>query len=318
VRSDEKKQEFSQGATTYGSGSPIAQADHAAVIHAVSTANSTNSPNFQGLSMSANNAANPAYYTGNTVVNNYFSPVSNSVTREAFESLEAAVTNATNQIVLTAHQVQLLAQALHDLDQRTSGIQKLPDGRTQFGQLITGIPTVVVDALNAGWKSYTNQDFHTALKYLEQGIDAMEATNPQNVSMETGRDPAFNGGLYALAAICQQKLGSNVNANAYAEKAIKTDPSPRNKVLYATTLTTLGVQSLTTNDFKKALDFCSLAAATYESVTTEATNAFTQAGVLAMYGAAAYSANELGKTNEFVKFSMAFNAHGGSFVVPQK
>jgi hypothetical protein len=99
--------------------------------------------------MSANNATNASYFTGNTTVNNYYAPVTNSLTREAFESLETALSTATNKLELTAQQVRLPAQALKDLDQRTSGIKKLPDGRTQFGTTISGEPTVVIEAFNA-------------------------------------------------------------------------------------------------------------------------------------------------------------------------
>src|SRR6266566_7263838 len=73
-----------------------------------------------------------------TINNNYYGTVSNSVTRDAFEALEARVATATNKIELTVTEVQKLARALRDLDQRTSDIEKLPDGRTRFGSVISG------------------------------------------------------------------------------------------------------------------------------------------------------------------------------------
>jgi hypothetical protein len=122
--------------------------------------------NNAGFMMSANNATNLVIFTGGInnpqtpisapggTFNYYSAPISNSVTREAFESFQSIVSNAisdaTNRVELTAKQVNLLAQALRDLDQRTSGIQKLPDGTTQMGMTISGEPTVVIEAYNNG------------------------------------------------------------------------------------------------------------------------------------------------------------------------
>jgi hypothetical protein len=88
-------------------------------------------------------------YAPQTTVNNYYGPISNTVTREAFELLESKVANATNTIELTGAEVRKLAQALRDLDQRTSDIEKLPDGRTKFGSYVAGEPKVVIEAFNA-------------------------------------------------------------------------------------------------------------------------------------------------------------------------
>lgn len=170
VRSDEKKPDSLQTATTGGNNSPA--------INLMANKLGSNSPILQGVTMSANNASNPALfagnfnnpqaplYSGNTFIY-YSTPLPNSVTRDAFESFEGAVSNAisstTGKIELTSKQVELLASALKDLDQRTSALQKMPDGTTQFGSMVAGQPTVLMDAFAAANMSFTNGDFHTAL-----------------------------------------------------------------------------------------------------------------------------------------------------------
>lgn len=181
VEPDAKSHEPSQAATAHGAGSPIAQADHASVVQTVSSVNSTNPPNVQGVAMSANNATNPAFFAGN--INNpqaplysastyiyYGVPLPNSVTRDAFESFENSVSNSisntTGKIEFTAQQVQLLAQALKDLDQRTSAIRKMPDGTSQFGSVVAGQPTVVIEAYKDAVVSYTNNSMRAALTHI--------------------------------------------------------------------------------------------------------------------------------------------------------
>jgi hypothetical protein len=135
-----------------------------------------------------NNQQAPLYAPG-SVFNYYSTPVSNSITREAFETFEGVVSNAmsntTERVELTAQQVQLLAQALRDLDQRTSDIEKLPDGRTKFGSYISGKPKILIEAFDAGLQNYTNKNFKAALENFQKAIKLFESPLPSEATIVT-------------------------------------------------------------------------------------------------------------------------------------
>jgi tetratricopeptide (TPR) repeat protein len=293
------------------------------IIQTVSAPSGTNSPIFNGVNMSANSAINPLVFAGNinnpqspisapnSVFNYYNVPISNSVTRDAFESFEGsvsnAISNASGKLDLTTQQVQLLAQALKDLDQRTSGIQKLPDGRTQLGggEVIFGVPTVFLEAANAGINCFNHFDYSTALKHFVDAINIMEASKPPIILDPRIND--FRGPLYGFAARCAQNVRSNDIANVYAEKAFEADASPMNKILYTSTLANLAEQSLAKGDFQKAFDLISMAITNYESVKTIERDFLLGGRELTLYRVAANAANMLGKSNEFHSFSDTAN-----------
>lgn len=254
----------------------------------------------------------PFYAPGSTF-NYYSTPVTNTVTREAFETFEGVVSNAmsntTEKVELTAQQVQLLAQALKDLDQRTSDIEKLPDGRTKFGNYVSGVPKVVIEAAEAGIKCYTNRDFHAALQNFQRAINAFELTTLSGVLIETGGGvrPEGKGELYWYAGICAQRLGSNNIANEFAEKAVKANPQPKTKILFTTTLANLAAQDFQNNDFNGSLELFKEAITNYESIDSiAATNLLEKKQVLKLYSEAARSAFAIGKTNEVREFNEKF------------
>jgi len=191
-----------------------------------------------------------------TINNNYYGTVSNSVTRDAFEALEARVATATNKIELTVTEVQKLARALRDLDQRTSDIEKLPDGRTRFGSVISGSQKVIFEAFQAGVQSLTNQDFRGALEQFTRAIDAIQ---PEPSGLQIRSDVTLTAEgmeqLYRLASISAQMLGSNTMANTFAEKAVQTHPTSMNRALLATTLANLGLETLRKEQYPAALEF---------------------------------------------------------------
>jgi tetratricopeptide (TPR) repeat protein len=159
----------------------------------------------------------------------------------------------------------LLAQALRDLDQRTSDVEKLPDGRTKFGTVITGQPKAVIEAFGLAVQSYTNRDYARALNQARTGIEAFEASTVEGSLVSGEITPNAKGILYRIAGHSAQCLGSNILANQYAEKAVVVDPIKESRLLLATTLANLGSEKLRESNGPVSLNFFSKAIDAYEA-----------------------------------------------------
>ena len=199
-----------------------------------------------------------APHGSNVILNVTYGNLPSTVTREAFEALEQKLTNATSTIELTRADVRLLARALRDLDERTSGIEKLPDGRTMLGNVVAGTPKAVVEAWNAGWHRYTNGDFVGALEHFTNAVAVMRSAEVKAGTNYIGLGgrimPEGEALLFRLAAECAQHLGQVVLANEFAEMAVKISPDADNQALLATTLHNLGRDSFARGDLASALE----------------------------------------------------------------
>ena len=238
---------------------------------------------------------------GSNIILNIFGNLPSTVTKEAFEALEKKLTNATNTIELTRTDVRLLARALRDLDERTSGIEKLPDGRTMLGGVVAGTPKVVVESVNTGWHCYTNGDFAGALEHLTNAVAAMrsaEAKTGTNYIGFGGRiAPKGRAFLFSLVAQSAQRLGKLALANEFAQMAVQTSPSAQNQALLATTLYNLGRESLARGDLASALEKSTNAIALWlESAKASPTNGLSLSSndVAKMYGLSATALFNLG------------------------
>jgi hypothetical protein len=121
--------------------------------------------------------------TGSVTIN-YNVP--RSATKNAIDELEKKV-NATNEkIELSRNEIALLAKALKDLDQRTSGIEKLPDGRTKLGHFVSGQPRIVIEEHDAAVKYFRQNDYEKALLHSQNAIKSYEETEKIQFSMSTG------------------------------------------------------------------------------------------------------------------------------------
>jgi tetratricopeptide (TPR) repeat protein len=197
---------------------------------------------------------------GSNITLNIFHTLPSTVTKEAFEALEKKLTSATNTIELTRADVRLLARALRDLDERTSGIEKLPDGRTMLGGVVAGTPRVVIEAFNAGLHSYTNQDYRGALEHLTNAVASMRAAEAKAGTNYVGLGdrikPEGQATLYSLVADSAHKLGETVLANKFAEMAYQLDPSAQNQMLLGATSWNLGRERIVEGDVASGLEKC--------------------------------------------------------------
>jgi tetratricopeptide (TPR) repeat protein len=124
-----------------------------------------------------------------------------------------------------------LAQALRDLDQRTSGIEKLPDGRTRFGDIIAGAPKALLEVADRAEKYYSAGDYQNALKEYQVVIKFF-ATVPNDVySVRDSLPPATRSFYYRLAGDCAMRLKDFGMALEYAKKADELQAGLKNKLL---------------------------------------------------------------------------------------
>jgi len=171
------------------------------------------------------------YAPQSTVINNYYAPNSNSVTKEAIEALESKLATATNKIEFTVGEVQKLAQALRDLDQRTSAIEKLPDGRTRFGDIVAGTPKALLEVADRAKKYYSAGDFQNALKEYQEVLKFFDAVPSDSYSIHDSLPPETKALYYRLAGSCAAKLNNLNTALEYAKKSDELQPGLRSKML---------------------------------------------------------------------------------------
>jgi len=175
----------------------------------------------------------------NITINQY--PASESPTRNAIKALEARLDAAGQELTLQRSDIESIAQALKDLDERTSGIEKLPDGRTRIGNIVTGTPSVVLDEHAAAVELYEAGQYQDALRHSEAAIAALEVATPPDMLMASGTlSPGNQAKIYYLAALAAQRLHLNDRALAWAEKAASLSRGAQTLGLYAAALANVG------------------------------------------------------------------------------
>ncbi len=181
--------------------------------------------------------------------------VPESATNDAVKVLEKKLNETDDKINLSRKEISLLAQALKDLDQKTSGIEKLPDGRTKIGTLASGQPRIVIEEHEAASHFFNQHNFTEALKHSQNAINAYEETKKINISLSTGS--LTNLGiamLHRLAALSAQRLEKRQLAYQYAQKSVDAKNSPQNIALLSTTLFNLGKAEEAMLHIEKALE----------------------------------------------------------------
>ncbi len=167
--------------------------------------------------------------------------VPESETRKAIDALETKLNGASADIELTKNEVRLLASALRDLDQRTSGIKKLPDGRTSLGGFVGGEPTITLEEHQAAVESFQKKDFVTALEHSRKAIESYEAANRFPTGASTGGlTPEGIGKLYYLGAILAATARQFDSALDWIKKADAASPQPEYKAVEVGVLSEAG------------------------------------------------------------------------------
>jgi len=176
--------------------------------------------------------------TGNITIN-YNIP--ESKTRDAIAALERKIADTNSTIALTRDELHLLAQALKDLDQRTSGIKKLPDGRTQMGDFIAGSPTITIEEHNAAAQAYQRGDYKTALEYSTEAINTYEKSNEGSaIAAGTFLSPEDIAKMYYLGSLSAGATGKLEIALQWSKRADTISPHPEYKAVEVAALSDLG------------------------------------------------------------------------------
>jgi len=171
-----------------------------------------------------------------TIINNNVAPTE---TNEAIEAIERKLERTNADVRLSREELRLLANALRDFDQRTSGIEKLPDGRTRLGTIITGSPTIVIDEHNTAVKLFKNGDFTGAFEHSQQAIDAHE-TSQREASVQTNMNTSDRAMMYYVGTMSAHRLKRHEVAYKWAEKANGIKSNMDRIALLAATLFNVG------------------------------------------------------------------------------
>lgn len=238
------------------------------------------------------------------IFNNYDnSNPSNTGLKEWVANLDLRTSTNTADIQLTRSDIVNLTKLLSKLDERTSGIEKLPDGRTRLGGVIGGPPYVINDAISNASVSFLQGDFAASLSFAEKGIEALHASERPTFQEEIMVSPYGKGTLYSLAARSAQRLNQENPAKDYALKAVELDPNDQNRLLLVTTLVNIGVEKHNKKDNIEALSFFRQAITNFESIRSAGTNILSATNVIRMYGMAAWNAHKVGNTNLAFEFA---------------
>ncbi|HVU07745.1 MAG TPA: hypothetical protein VHG89_04290 [Verrucomicrobiae bacterium] len=187
------------------------------------------------------------------------------------------------------------------------GIEKLPDGRTKFGGVVTGSPRIIMAAMEAGRQNALSNDFSAALPNFQKAITAFESTKSSGAMIDTSRNLTTFGKslMYSYAGVSAMKLGSNSLAieyqkksSEYAIQAEKENPEIREKLMLISTFADLGIAYMDVNDFTNSFESFNAAITNYESLGSSNNLEISKTNVLRLYGSATLAAVRSGKTNE--------------------
>jgi hypothetical protein len=241
----------------------------------------------------------------NQAYSNIFSrlPTSFEQVDSMFARFNGAISNLnqieteTKKLQDNANQIPYSSNRLADL-----GIERLPDGRTKVGGMVTGKPTVVIDAFTEGFQVYTNQDFSNAFAIFRRGIDALEATRLAGIVMSMGGDitPEGKGALYALTADCAMRIHSNSLAIDYAQKSVAASPNIENKILLTYAFGNSGLQKFRADDLAGAFPFFQMAISNFETIANfdVTTNSNIKSEMIKIYTQGAIVASVVRNTNQ--------------------
>lgn len=133
-------------------------------------------------------------------------------------------------------QNEVAEEKLKELSERTSEVVRLPDGRTKFGNIITGAPSALQEKINAGLTAYKQNDFVAAHSQFAECVKLYEESKSQesNVAMVTdGINADAIATASALAADTARRTGKHDVALTYARKSVNLASTPEREALLA-------------------------------------------------------------------------------------
>ncbi|MDP6923897.1 MAG: hypothetical protein R2568_02440 [Candidatus Scalindua sp.] len=146
---------------------------------------------------------------------------------------------AKQLLVDLTEQNEVADRKLKELAERTSEVVRLPDGRTKFGNIITGAPSALQKKMDAGLAAYRQNDFSAAHVEFAECIRLYEESKDQegNVAMISGRvNVDAVATVSALAAETALRTENHDSALKYARKSVALTSTPEREALLAVCL----------------------------------------------------------------------------------
>jgi BMFP domain-containing protein YqiC len=128
---------------------------------------------------------------------------------------------------------------LKQLDQKTSQIVNLPDGRMRMGYMVTGTPSVLLEHFDSMLKAYKDKKDDVAYSEAKISIKLYEDTKQAitTPTMSTGDlDEGNVALLYGMGSELALRFSDNDTALAWAKVSVAAKASPENNIMLYTTL----------------------------------------------------------------------------------
>lgn len=226
--------------------------------------------------------------------------------------METQLSSDSNEIVLTKKEVQTLIELLRRLDERTKDIHSLADGRTQFGPIVTGNPSIFGKYFMDASDSMRAFDFKRALTNAQMAIDIIESTK---IDMEN-RDgnvvipDSAKASMYAIAAFSEAVLYNNPLAHQYAEKALTLNQNALNRMALVIASASWSSDFFRDKNYARSLALDSEAISNYETLMIFNTNYsfLSKDAVATLYLRAMINCYYLGKSNEMAGYQKQFSS----------
>lgn len=131
-------------------------------------------------------------------------------------------------------------EKLKQLEQKTSEIVRLPDGRMKMGSMVTGSPSVLKEHCDLMLEAYKNRKFEVAYGEAKAAIKLYEDSNKAlpGAYMSTGGTLAPEGvaTLYGIGAKLAQRFSEHDTALIWAQSSVAAKSSPEGLALLVTAL----------------------------------------------------------------------------------
>lgn len=218
------------------------------------------------------------------------------------------VSNIASKVELTSGEVSLtkkdilaLTELLTKLDERTSDIHRLPDGRTSLGgQIAIGGASYLEKEFLSAATAFMNKNYYLCFTHSQKAISILE-------SEPTGWVGGFEiislplkskSAIYRLGSGAAFMVGSNDLMTIYAQQAVDLDSIPENTALLLHSLVYNSSLTATKRDFSNSFVFGHRAVTNYEHYIVSDPNLLPKETVISMYQLYEATALVLGKTEE--------------------
>lgn len=141
-----------------------------------------------------------------------------------------------------SEQNKIAEEKLKALTEKTAQIHQLPDGRSMFGNYISGQPSTLLSECNLMLELYRKKEFEKAFESASKAIELYESSE---LALRNVGAAIVTGGniteesvatLYSVGSELAQRREKHETALKWARKAVSTVATPQRRALLVTTL----------------------------------------------------------------------------------